>query len=376
MRFDAVTALAGAFIYLAATCVANAASDADVENIVAREVQAMLPPKGDGGVAVAIRSNGRTLFFNYGQANAVQKVPVGTDSIFNLASVSKLFAATLLAQAVDQGELRLDDPVADYVTELQEGGDIRRITLLQLATHTSGLPRVPQTYEPWHREKYTLPDFIRFLKSWKADNNQEPGQQDQYSNTGFIVLRLALERRFKIPFTVLMEQRLTQRLAMNATALPPSPALLSRAVQGYDSDGKPIGSPGEEQSTLDWPGSGQIFSSPRDMATFLAANLGELPDHRLLESAMALAQHGIFAINPDVAQALAWEIVSSAQPSIIEKNGGLRTTSTYIGMIAQKKLGVVILANRGKQPATRVGRQILLGLAGRLSMPRKTSNAE
>ena len=105
------------------------------------------------------------------------------------------------------------------------------------------------------------------------------------------------------------------------------------------------------------------------MATFLAANLGELPDHRPLESAMALAQHG-------VAQALAWEIVSSAQPSIIEKNGGLRTTSTYIGMIAQKKLGVVILANRGKQPATRVGRQILLGLAGRLPMPRETSNAE
>jgi beta-lactamase class C len=112
------------------------------------------------------------------------------------------------------------------------------------------LPRIPQTYEPWHRGKYTLPDFIRFLKSWKADENHEPGKQDQYSNTGFIVLRLALERRFKIPFTALMEQRLTQRLAMNATVLPPPPALLSRAVQGYDSDGKPIGSPGEEQSLL------------------------------------------------------------------------------------------------------------------------------
>jgi beta-lactamase class C len=145
MRFDTVTALAGAFIYLAATCVANAASDADVEKIVAREVQTMLPPHGGGGVAVAIRSSGRTLFFSYGQANAERKLPVGADSIFNLASVSKLFAATLLAQAVEQGELRLDDPVADYVTELQEGGDIRRITLLQLATHTSGLPRVPQT---------------------------------------------------------------------------------------------------------------------------------------------------------------------------------------------------------------------------------------
>jgi beta-lactamase class C len=135
------------------------------------------------GVAVAIQSSGRTLFFNYGQANAARKLPVGTDSIFNLASLSKLFAATLLAQAVEQGELRLDDPVADYVTELQEGGDIRRVTLLQLATHTSGLPRIPQTYEPWHRGKYTLPDFIRFLKSWKPDKSHEPGKQDQRSAT-------------------------------------------------------------------------------------------------------------------------------------------------------------------------------------------------
>ena len=62
-------------------------------------------------------------------------------------SVGKVFATTLLAQAVKQGELSLDDPVAKYVTELQRGGDIRRITLGQLASHTSGLPDVPGQYE-------------------------------------------------------------------------------------------------------------------------------------------------------------------------------------------------------------------------------------
>jgi beta-lactamase class C len=74
-----------------------------------------------------------------------------------------VFATTLLAQAVRQGELSLDDPVAKYVTELQRGGDIRRITLGQPASHTSGLPRVPQQYETWHKGRYTWPDFVRFL---------------------------------------------------------------------------------------------------------------------------------------------------------------------------------------------------------------------
>src|SRR5213080_196906 len=122
------------------------------------------------------------------------------DSIFNLGSVGKLFATTTLAQAVKQGELSLDDSVAKYVTELQRGGDIRRITLGQLASHSSGLPNRPQEYETWHKGRYTWPDFVRFLNSWKAGPNHEPGQQYLYSNATMVLLRVALERRFDTRF--------------------------------------------------------------------------------------------------------------------------------------------------------------------------------
>jgi CubicO group peptidase (beta-lactamase class C family) len=119
-----------------------------VQQIVAQKVQPILPKNGQGGgVAVAVRMNSKTSFFNYGMADNAQNGSVTADSIFNLGSVGKVFATTLLAQAVKQGELSLDDPVAKYVTELQRGGDIRRITLGQLPSHTSGLPRVPQQYE-------------------------------------------------------------------------------------------------------------------------------------------------------------------------------------------------------------------------------------
>src|SRR5438094_761124 len=353
------------------------AQELNVEQIVAQKVQPILPKTGEGGgVAVAVRMGGKTSFFNYGMASNAQRRPVTADSIFNLGSVGKLFATTLLAQAVKQGELSLDDPVAKYVTELQRGDDIRRVTLGQLASHTSGLPRVPQQYEHWHRGNYTWPDFVRFLNSWKADPKHEPGQQYLYSNAAMVLLRVALERRFNTRFAALMHERITVPLGMTSTALPLPRDLLGRAVQGYGQMGKPIGRPGEESGTFKWPGAGQIYSSSRDMATFLAANMGELPDRRPMESAMALAQQPVFTVNPHFKQGLAWQDVSAGNLTIVDKNGGLPNTSTYIGFAPQQKLGVVILVNRGKQRATGIGRQILHALAQDQSKPSTEGEAD
>ncbi len=353
------------------------AQQVNVEQIVAQKVQPIFPENGKGGgVAVAVRMNGTTSFFNYGFANNAQNRRVTEDSIFNLGSVGKVFATTLLAQAVKQGELSLDDPVAKYVTELQRGDDIRRVTLGQLASHTSGLPRVPQQYEHWHRGNYTWPDFVRFLNSWKADPKHEPGQQYLYSNAAMVLLRVALERRFNTRFAALMHERITVPLGMTSTALPLPRDLLGRAVQGYGQMGKPIGRPGEESGTFKWPGAGQIYSSSRDMATFLAANMGELPDRRPMESAMALAQQPVFTVNPHFKQGLAWQDVSAGNLTIVDKNGGLPNTSTYIGFAPQQKLGVVILVNRGKQRATGIGRQILHALAQDQSKPSTEGEAD
>jgi beta-lactamase class C len=142
-----------------------------------------------------------------------------------------------------------------------------------------------------------------------------------------------------------------------------APALRRRAVQGYAVDAHPVGEPGNEQGMFNWPGTGQMYSSARDMAVFLAANLGALPNQRPLQEAMAFAQQGVFSVNPRFTQALGWQVVRNDDLTIVDKNGGLNNTSTYIGMIPQKRLGIVILGNRGNEPATRIGRQIMLALA-------------
>jgi beta-lactamase class C len=342
----------------------------NVEAIVAQNVRPLLPENGrGGGVAVAVRMNGNTQFFNYGFANLSRNERVTADSIFNLGSVGKLFATTILAEAVKRGELSFDDPVAKYVTELQRGGDVRRITLGEIASHTSGLPGHPGQYERWHRGRYTWPDFVRFLNSWKADPKHEPGKQYLYSDTGMVLLRIALQRRFNTPFARLMHQRITGPLGMTSTALPLPRDLLGRAVQGYGSQGQPIGNPGMEGGAFEWPGSGQIYSPARDMAMFLTANMGELANHGPMENAMALAQQPVFNVNPHFRQALAWQDVTSGNLTILDKNGGLPNTSTWLGFTPQRHVGVVILCNRGKQPATRIGRQILHALAQDQSQP-------
>jgi beta-lactamase class C len=355
-----------AFATLSATA-ARAESDAEIEQVVRRHVQPMLIAAG--GMAVALHIDGRTLLFNYGMADDARKTPITSDSLFNLASVGKAFIATLLAQAVKQSEVSLDDPVAKYVTELQQG-EIRKVTLGQLASHTSGLPRTPKQYE--HRGPYKLADFIRYLNAWQADAAHAPGKQDIYSNTGFVLLSLALQRRFNTPIAQLMETRLLAPLGMTSTALPVpranaggqlAPELRRRAVQGYNSDAQPVGEPGNQQGIFNWPGTGQMYSSARDMARFLSANLGALPDNAPLQAAMAFAQQGVFTVGPRFTQALAWQRVTNGDLVIVDKNGGLNNTATYIGMIPQRRLGIVILSNCGGEPATRIGRQIMLALA-------------
>jgi beta-lactamase class C len=113
-----------------------------------------------------------------------------------------------------------------------------------------------------------------------------------------------------------------------------------------------------------------MYSSARDIAVFLAANIGELPDQAGLQRVMWHAQQGAFPLEEGVYQALAWEVHKSNE-MIVDKYGGLNNASTYIGLIPDRKAGIVILSNQGSLAVADVGRHILLVLAGRTSKSRR-----
>jgi beta-lactamase class C len=365
-----LASLALACVLFATGTRAQTDTDPGIERIVARALAPLIPADQAGGVAAAVRVDRRTLFFNYGLADRAERRPVTSDSLFNLGSVRKVLDVTLLAHAVKEGKIAPDDPVAKYVGELQDGGYVRGVTLRQLATHTSGL-LLPSDHPPWPQHRYNLAEFISALNHWAPEGGEQPGRQHIYSHAAFVLLGLALERRFATPMAQLISERVLAPLQMTSTFMPEpahgglapaglTPAVVGRAVQGYSDKGDLVGAPGDQQGYFTFPGTGQMFSSARDLAAFVAAQVGELEIPPVLRDAMQLTQQGMFRISPQVTQGLAWEINEYGGPRIIDKPGGLNNSSTYIGIVPERRLGVVILANRGNQSIYEIARHVLL----------------
>jgi beta-lactamase class C len=202
------------------------------------------------------------------------------------------------------------------------------------------------------------------LNGWTPEHGEAPGKQHTYTHAGYILLQVALERRFRMPIAELMRRRLLAPLGLNSTFIPERGELAAefpgRVVQGYAENGQPVGAPGDQQSYFDFPGTGQMFSSPRDLATFLAAELGELPLDPALRDAMQMTQQAVFHISPRNAQGMAWEVNAFGGSPIVDKPGGLDNASTYVGLVPSRKLGLVILSNRGNQYPHEIARERLL----------------
>jgi beta-lactamase class C len=183
-----------------------------------------------------------------------------------------------------------------------------------------------------------------------------------------------------VPYATLLQRKLLRRLDLPSTVLPLRgtndiaqlpPTLKARAVQGYGGEGNPIGRPGNMQGYYHWSGTGQMFSSARDLSRMLAAQLGELPLDPALRRAMQLTHEEALVIRENVMQAQAWEVHHLSLP-VVDKNGGLNNTTTYIGMIPGKRLGVVILMNRGNLNGRDFGHAILSRLAALTQAPDQT----
>ena len=346
----------------------------EVDHIVSRGIAPMSGP--NGGVAVAVQMGDRSLFFNYGYADQADNRPVTSDSLFNVGSVRKVFEATLVAQGVLHGEIRLDDPAARYVTELH-GDYVRHVTVRQLVSHTSGL-LLPTDHPPWPTEKYSLAGFYDALNAWTPSGGEAPGKQRIYTHAGYILLQLVLERRYGKPIAELLDRAVIAPLGMASTVVPErgaddraimSAALLQRAVQGYARDGETIGLPGNQQSYFDFPGTGQMFSTAHDLAQLLAACLGEKEVDPQLRQAILATQREEFRVSPQYGQAMAWEIENPFGVTIVDKPGGLDNASAYVGLVPDRKIGIAILVNRGDVHPFEIARSTILPELARLVSP-------
>jgi serine-type D-Ala-D-Ala carboxypeptidase/endopeptidase len=167
--------------------------DAEIRRILAERID--VQKQGVGIVVGIIDAHGRRVVA-YGALEKGDKRPLDGDTIFEIGSITKVFTALLAADMAQRGEVKLDDPIQEYLpptVKIPERGG-KQITLIDLATHTSGLPRMPENFRPKDPSRpyvdYTVDALYSFLSSYEL--RRDIGIKYVYSNLGFGLLGLGL----------------------------------------------------------------------------------------------------------------------------------------------------------------------------------------
>lgn len=336
------------FIALSTPVSAHVSSE---NNFLETRIRQFMKDQEIPGMAIAVFYRGEGSLYEFGFANVKFKKKVTSGTIFEIASITKVFTSTAIAVEVLRKKMNLKSPVINYLPKVRFPRSISNVTLAELATHTSSLPRVP----PKINGNYSAAAIMQFLENWIAPN--PIGTKYVYSNLGFGVLGYALEKVEGKPYEAVIQQLITAPLLMRNTKVFIENASMPNYAQGYNKNGEPV----EHYPPNAWPGGGSLRSTNSDMLKFLKANLGNKGPKELLQ-AMQLAQKGIFRVNNQLIMGLGWQRFKKNGLLVVDKNGGVAGFSSYIGMLPEKKIGIVILANKGKAEATRLGRSLLVEL--------------
>jgi D-alanyl-D-alanine-carboxypeptidase/D-alanyl-D-alanine-endopeptidase len=301
------------------------------ERIAAGEYPAMV---------VAVVDGDRSHVYAFGTLDD-GKAP-DANTIFQIGSITKTFTATLLAEAVENGKLKLDTPVAKLLpgfTIPSRGG--KPITLGELAMQVSGLPRLPANMRPPNpRDPYADYDAAKlkgFLATYKLPRN--PGSQYEYSNLGFGLLGYALAQHAGTSYAELLQSRIFKPLHMASSSATLSEPLSARWAMGHGMD---------DQPATPWHlgvlgGAGAISSTGADMLRYLRANMGRSDGS--LEAAMRLAHRPRRDIGRNVRIGLAWMTRHDKDGDAVWHNGMTGGYASFLGFTADGRHGVLILTN-------------------------------
>jgi len=280
----------------------------------------------------------------YGRLDANDARALDGDTIFEIGSTTKVFTSLLLTDMVRRGEVALSDPVAKLLpaeVKVPERGG-RVITLQDLATHTSGLPRLPTNIVPKDPRNpyadYTVAQLYQFLATYQLQRNI--GEIYEYSNLGVGLLGHALSLRAGVDYESLVRTRITGPLGMKDTAIELSADMRSRLAVGHDAALAPV---------LNWDiptlaGAGALRSSANDMLTLLSACVG------LTESPLAPPMKAMLDVQrptptPGLRVALAWHVFTRNGNPLMWHNGGTGGYRSFIGYDQAQKIAVVVLSN-------------------------------
>jgi len=310
------------------------------------------------GLVIGAVRNGEMSIAGFGKRTDDGEDPPGADTVMRIGSITKAFTGEMLARLAADGAVALSDPLTKYVPAFAGGSkeNAGRIRLIDLATHSGGLPReLPREPGPPDNPMATITEAA-FAK-WMKSNALlfKPGTAVLYSNMGFDLLSAALSRAGKKPYATMLAERITRPLKMSDTTFKPTEAQKKRLLQGHGFDGKPLP---HIPNVAAVTGSGGLYATPRDLLRWLQWHLDRFStkeaEVRLLDHAAYLWRDGLNIVagmdesGRMDALGLAWVVMmpQGDRPLILQKAGGLQGVFTYIAFAPTRGVGVFVAINK------------------------------
>jgi serine-type D-Ala-D-Ala carboxypeptidase/endopeptidase len=298
--------------------------------------------EGTGAIVGRLTRRGR-FFTTYGRAQA-DGPEITAETIFEIGSITKVFTALLLADMVERREVALDDPVRKYLpssVNVPSRGN-REITLADLATHTSGLPREPANLDLRSLDDpyaaYRVADLYAFLSRYSLQ--RDPGTQFEYSNLGMGLLGHALAVTASMSYEALLTRRVFGPLGMTNTSVVVAEERRARRATGHN----------QAQTPVSWwhfdalAGAGAINSTASDMLTFAeAAMSADTP----LKSAFTRMTSVRRPADGGIDQVLGWDAFRYQGNQVLAKSGGTNGFRSRLFVDPAGHRAVIVLSNGG-----------------------------
>ncbi|MCC1484583.1 serine hydrolase [Winogradskyella immobilis] len=322
------------------------------------------------GIAVAHIDGDEVEYFNYGKT-AKNGSDVTNTTVFEIGSISKTFTTILLAEQLLNGSMSLDDPVSKYLPKDKKvpSRNERQITLKDIATHSSALPRMPNNFNPADGNDpfadYGAEELFTFLSSYEL--TRDIGAQYEYSNLAMGLLGYILELHTGKTYQELITERIGNPLKMNDINVRVSQDMQKRLAIGHNEEGNAV---------ANWnfdvlAGAGALKSTTEDMVKFIKANING--DDSDLANAMKLTHQATYsAPSQNLEIGLAWHY--AVNNTIVWHNGGTGGYRAFAGFVKGTNKGVVVLTN-SSESVDQIGLK-LLNPSLQLTLPKKQVHKE
>ena len=321
-----------------------------IDTIVQKATKPFIVDTSKVGLSIGIYNNGEVYYYNYGTTQKEKQSLPTNKTVYEIGSISKTFTGTLLAQAVKDKKVKIDDDIRKYLEgnypNLEYQG--KPIRLSYLVSHISGLPFfLPDNPNLFKNPNYeTLPFTISKIQRnyskqkffddlHKVQLDTIPGYKYHYSNVGAQLLKYILEKVYNMPYDKLLSEYITEPLKMQNTNSLFSKNDFTLLANGYNEKGKLM--PYNPQ-ILD--AAGGIFSTTSDMLQYLKFHLNENNEVVALSHKVTMGDINDYAIG------LNWqELITSKKLKKVWQSGGTFGFSSYCVVYPEINVGIVLLTN-------------------------------